>query len=130
MLIAQFIVLSYCIFLVSDSLSGQSSSLDQALENVLSVGQKSTHITSVKTSSLLPSELQHINCTNSGNKEGCSHQEGADVLFQLPCQHVTCRQCLTCAVKKKQCLYCQANFERKDVIRVHSTRTFRIETGK
>ena len=35
--------------------SAKTNSLDQALENVLSVGQKSTNTPNVKTSSLLPS---------------------------------------------------------------------------
>ena len=106
----------------------QTNSLDRALESVLGVGQKSTNTPSVKTSSLLPSlslsqnESQVLQWTSTGNtdNEGCSHQQEADILFQLPCQHVICRQCLTYAVETKQCLYCQTNFERKDVVRVHS----------
>ena len=124
--------------------SVKTNSLDQALENVLSVGHKSTNTPSVKTSSLLPSlssskngiasnmKSQVLQCTSASNidNEGCSHQDETDVLFYLPCQHVICRQCLTCAVETKQCLHCQTNFERKDVVRVHSRRTFTIETSK
>ena len=38
-----------------EHVSGKANSLDQALENVLSVGQKPSDTSSVKTSSLLPS---------------------------------------------------------------------------
>ncbi|CAB3998809.1 RING finger 37 [Paramuricea clavata] len=119
-------------------ISGKPNSLDEALENVLSVGQKPTNTPSVKASSLVPSSSLHhnesgprnIQFTNSGNpdNEGCVHQEQTDTLFRLPCQHVICRQCLTCAVQMKQCLQCQVNFEKKDVVRVHCRRTLQIET--
>ncbi|XP_028391187.1 RING finger protein 37-like [Dendronephthya gigantea] len=102
-------------------ISVEPSSLDLALENVLNSGQKSTDTPSVNTSSIVESSFNQT--TTGSSHGGCPHEGKTDVLFQLPCQHVMCRQCLTCAIQTKQCICCQADFERKDVVRVHSKRT-------
>ena len=60
--------------------------------------------------------------SNRMSDQECPHQEQTSVLFRLPCQHVVCRPCLSYAAEKKQCLYCKTNFEKKDVVRVHSKR--------
>ena len=83
------------------------------------------------TQLFLAQGLQDIEFTTCDNTYvGCLHRDKIDaVLFQLPCQHIVCRQCLTSTVEKTHCLYCQTNFARKDVVRVYSRRTLAVDTA-
>lgn len=116
----------------SPGVSHFSDSLDQALEEALNVRRHPVRDLcnkNVSVSSLVPTygskangSKLNLELENSADEvsHGCPHQEQSEKLFQLPCQHIICRGCLTHATEHNQCPNCTRNFDRKSIVRVHS----------
>lgn len=103
----------------------KTDDLDKALEEALNARRQPPIFNhNLSVSSLVKtygSKSNEKKCdTDEISHAGCPHQGQDSILFQLPCQHVICRRCLTGAVENNQCPSCKRSFDKNNVARVHS----------